>query len=77
MSTTVTGTGQVTIPQEVQDFLGIGPGSEVEFKRSADGQVVLAPANDDSPAARFARFVGHAKGGLSTDEIMSMTRGDE
>jgi antitoxin PrlF len=76
MATTVTAKGQVTIPKPVRDFLGIGPGSMVDFKRAADGSIVLVPANDAKLESRFARFRGHAKGGLSTDEIMALTRGE-
>jgi AbrB family looped-hinge helix DNA binding protein len=77
MATTVTAKGQVTIPKAIRDHLGIGPGSVVDFKRAADGSIVLVPANDIKPASRFAQFLGHARGGLSTDEIMAMTRGEE
>jgi antitoxin PrlF len=76
MATTVTAKGQVTIPKPVRDFLGIGPGSMVDFKRAADGNIVLVPAGNAKPEGRFARFRGHAKGGLSTDEIMALTRGE-
>jgi hypothetical protein len=35
------------------------------------------PPNDpQAPPSRFARFRGHAGKGLSTDEIMAMTRGE-
>ncbi|MGV3548304.1 AbrB/MazE/SpoVT family DNA-binding domain-containing protein [Rhizobium sp.] len=77
MATTVTAKGQVTIPKDVQEFLGIGPGSQIDFKRAQDGSVVLVPANDAKPVSRFAKFLGHAGPGLSTDEIMAMTRGEE
>jgi antitoxin PrlF len=76
MATTVTAKGQVTIPKPVRDFLGIGPGSMVDFKRAPDGNIVLVPAESAKPESRFARFRGHAKGGLSTDEIMALTRGE-
>lgn len=35
MSTTVKAKGQVTIPKAVRDMLGIGPGSQVDFRRPA------------------------------------------
>ncbi|MBA8832297.1 AbrB family looped-hinge helix DNA binding protein [Rhizobium leguminosarum] len=41
MTTTVTAKGQVTIPKAVRELLGIVPGSEVDFHRTADGSVVL------------------------------------
>lgn len=79
MTTTVTSKGQVTIPKPVRDLLGIVPGSEVEFRRREDGSVVLMRADvDGQPAkSRFASLRGHAGKGLSTDEIMALTRGDE
>ena len=76
MATKVTQKGQVTIPKPIRDHLGIGPGSKVEFKRAADGSVVIAPADDKPAPNRFARFVGILGPGPSTDEIMEWTRGD-
>ena len=77
MANTVTSKGQVTIPKSVRDLLGIVPGSEVEFHRGKDGSVVLTRVDAQSPKSRFARLRGHAGKGLSTDEIMALTRGDE
>jgi AbrB family looped-hinge helix DNA binding protein len=77
MGTTVTSKGQVTIPKAVRDFLGIGPGSAVEFRRVEDGKVIVVPLDDKRPTSRFARLRGHAGGGMTTDEIMSLTRGEE
>jgi antitoxin PrlF len=76
MSTTVTAKGQVTIPKAVRDFLGISPGSKVDFYRAADGSVVLTRADKKKPASRFERLRGHAGKGLDTDAIMALTRGD-
>ena len=76
MSTTVTTKGQVTIPKPVRDLLGIVPGSQVEFRRMADGSVVLIRADEGRPASRFARLRGQAGKGLSTDAIMDLTRGE-
>lgn len=76
MVATVTAKGQVTIPKAVREMLGIVPGSKVDFKRAPDGSFVLVPANDTEPKSRFARFLGHAGPGPSTDEIMEMLRGE-
>lgn len=76
MATTVTSKGQVTIPKHVRDLLGIRPGSVVDFERAADGSIVLVNAGKKRRPSRFARLRGHAGKGLSTDEIMAMTRGD-
>ncbi len=77
MSTTVTAKGQVTIPKAVRDMLGIGPGSRVDFRRLPDGYIVLVPLDAHMPTSRFAKFRGHAGKGMSTDEIIALTRGDK
>jgi AbrB family looped-hinge helix DNA binding protein len=76
MSTTVTSKGQVTIPKPVRDLLGIGPGSVINFERAQDGRIVLVKVGKKTRPNRFARLRGHAGKGLSTAEIMAMTRGE-
>lgn len=76
MATRVTAKGQVTIPKPVRDLLGIVPGSKVEFRRAADGSIVLMRADTRQPASRFTRLRGHAGKGLDTDAIMALTRGE-
>lgn len=70
----VTSKGQVTIPKRLRDYLGLKPGSEVTFELDDDGRVVLKTAVK-RPVSPFAKWVGSQKGGLTTDEIMEMTRG--
>jgi AbrB family looped-hinge helix DNA binding protein len=76
MATTVTQKGQVTIPKPIRDHLGIKPGSKVEFRRAADGSVVIARAGDKPAEGRFDALVGILGPGPSTDEIMEWTRGE-
>lgn len=76
MSTTVTSKGQVTIPKRVRDLLGIGPGSLINFERAQDGRIVLVKIEKKTRPNRFARLRGHAGKGMSTAEIMAMTRGE-
>ncbi len=77
MGMTVTQKGQVTIPKRVRDHLGIRPGASVEFELAADGRVTLARTDRRRPKSPVARLRGILKGGLSTDEIMSLTRGED
>lgn len=77
MSTTVTTKGQVTIPKAVRDLLGIAPGSKVDFRRAADGSVVLTRADAKRPKSRFRKLRGHAGKGPKTEAIMALTRGEE
>jgi len=77
MATTVTSKGQVTIPKPVRDRLGIKPGNSVEFELAEDGRIVLVKVGGKPRKSRFEALRGHAGAGLSTDQIMAMTRGEE
>jgi antitoxin PrlF len=74
----VTVKGQVTIPKAVRDALDIHPGSLVEFAMDHDGRIVLrkAGAGDPSPHP-FDRFVGSLGSGMTRDEVMALTRGED
>jgi AbrB family looped-hinge helix DNA binding protein len=77
MATAVTRKGQVTIPKPIRDRLGIKPGAAVEFELTRDGRVMLVKVEGERPASRFEALRGRAGEGLSTDEIMALTRGDD
>jgi AbrB family looped-hinge helix DNA binding protein len=77
MATTVTSKGQVTIPKPVRDRLGIEPGSRVDFELAPDGRVVLVKVAGPIPASPFERLRGTATAGLTTDQIMALTRGED
>ena len=73
----VTSKGQVTIPQEVREAMGIRPSeTEVEFKQDESGRWYLAKAK--ITIDRKSRFrTAHKQGKviMSTDEILALTRG--
>jgi AbrB family looped-hinge helix DNA binding protein len=71
----ITSKGQVTIPQEIRERMGLLPDTEVEFV--VRGNVVqLVKARASSRGARVVAAIrGRAKSGMSTDEIMRLTRG--
>ncbi len=77
MSTRMTSKGQVTIPKEVRDLLGLEPGSEVDFVLTPDRQVVVRAAGTPAvaPSGRFAALRGTGSLRMTTDELMAMTRG--
>jgi antitoxin PrlF len=77
MATTVTAKGQVTIPKQVRDLLGLVPGSKIDFHRAADGSIVLERVGKGRPASRFEKLRGHAGEGLDTGAIMALTRGEK
>lgn len=77
----VTTKGQVTIPLEVRERLGIFPGTEVEFIIKGDSVKLkkVKPKNGKRSRGEeiAARLVGKgtANRHLTTDEIMALTRG--
>jgi AbrB family looped-hinge helix DNA binding protein len=72
----MTSKGQVTIPQEIREKLGLLPFSEVEFEVDGDAvRIRKARRLGKRGAALIARMRGAAKPGMRTDEIMKLTRG--
>ena len=74
----VTSKGQVTIPLEIRDKLGIMPSSEVEFFISNDDQVILR--KKETGGQRGQQLVEYLRGkstvSMTTEQIMSLTRGE-
>jgi AbrB family looped-hinge helix DNA binding protein len=74
----ITSKGQVTIPVEIRERLGLLPNSEVEFV--VEGNAVrIRKARGRRIRGRGRSIVEHLRGkatsGMSTDEIMALTRG--
>lgn len=78
MASTLTAKGQVTIPQKVREFLGIAPGSAVDFELTKSGDVLLRPAKRGArrPSSRFSKLRGRATIKMRTEQIMALTRGE-
>lgn len=72
----VTDKGQVTIPKDLRDELGIGAGTEVTFEANGTTLVVRKVVDDDGRGRRLAeRLRGRGDVQMTTDEIMALTRG--
>ena len=73
----VTSNGQVTIPQEVREIMGIYPSeTEVEFVPDGNGRYYLKKVKtrkDGLSRFRTAHKAGKLR--MSTDEILALTRG--
>ena len=72
----VTSKGQVTIPQDIRERLGIVPGSEVTFEVDDAGVRLVRQPTDDADEI-VAAMRGRLRGGMTTDEILALTRGDD
>ena len=76
----VTAKGQVTIPLEIRNRLGLLPHTEVEFELDGD-HARIRKAQRASGGRGRGRLViealrGTANTGMSTDEIMALMRGE-
>jgi AbrB family looped-hinge helix DNA binding protein len=73
----ITSKGQVTIPQEVRERFGLLPDTEVDFVVK-QGSIRLVKAEKPKKLTRgqllVQRMRGKAGPGMSTDEIMALTR---
>jgi antitoxin PrlF len=77
VAVTVTRKGQVTIPKPIRDRLGIKPGSKLDFEIADDGRAYLRTVgNGRVQPSRCERMRGTATSGLTTEEIMALTRGE-
>jgi antitoxin PrlF len=80
MSTTLTVKGQVTIPKQIRDALGLTPGSAVDFAVNRDGEVVVHKvaknkATDKPQHDRFEAARGKADVKWRTQDLMALLRG--
>lgn len=75
----ITSKGQVTIPQEIRNRLGLLPHTKVEFELAGDHARIrkAQPRPGEGVRGRLALEVlrGTADGRMSTDQILALTRG--
>jgi AbrB family looped-hinge helix DNA binding protein len=71
----ITTKGQVTIPIEIRDKLGLLPNTEVEFELARDGVVLRKARRRGRRGERvLAHLCGRGTVPLSTDQILALTR---
>ena len=72
----ISANGQVTIPAEIREPLGLLPNTEVEFAVAGDAVMVTKARRPH----RGKRLVAHLRGRgtvrMSTEEILALTRAD-
>ncbi len=69
----VTSKGQVTIPSNIREILGIIPHSDIEFQED-NGRFYITKKTETKPAKNYAKLRGVATAQMSTEEIMNLTR---
>lgn len=70
----ITSKGQITIPKEMRDRFGLQPETEVEFIPEADGLRLVHASTSRRGNNLVKKMRGMATAGMSTAEIMALTR---
>ena len=74
----ITTKGQVTIPQEIRERLGLLPHTEVDFEVRGDVVVLVKSKGRKRRGRRIVNALrGKGDVRMSTDEILAHTRGSE
>ncbi|OIN95971.1 MAG: AbrB family transcriptional regulator [Deltaproteobacteria bacterium CG1_02_45_11] len=73
----VTTKGQVTIPQEIREKLGITPAVEIDFVEEKGRIYLVKKTGEPKKTHKFRNLRGIATIKMTTDEIMALTRGDK
>ena len=78
MSTTMTLKGQVTIPKQIRDSLGLKPGAKLDFAVNRDGEVVLQRTENTARRKpdRFEAARGKADVKWRTQDLMTLLRSE-
>jgi AbrB family looped-hinge helix DNA binding protein len=72
--------GQVTIPIEMREKLGLLPNSEVEFTLVGDSVRITKAKGAKSRGQRLLEAMRKAprpRSGMTTDQLMALTRGED
>ena len=69
----VTAKGQVTIPKNVREELGIKPGTNIDFREN-NGRFYIVRITEPTVTGKFNKLRGIATAKMTTNEIMTLTR---
>jgi AbrB family looped-hinge helix DNA binding protein len=68
--------GQITIPPDIQEQLGLLPGTEIQLEVIGDTLQLRKQTIPNQRAELIANLRGKATRSLTTDDIMQLTRAD-
>ena len=72
MKSVISSKGQITVPVEIREKLGLLPGTEVTFEITNSGALIRKGRKGDHPVDRIAGILRSAR---SVDELMDEMRG--
>lgn len=73
----MTSKGQVTIPIEIREQLGLLPDTEVEFELKGEGVLIRKAQQQKHRGSSIVRHLrGRGTVSLTTNEILALTRGE-
>lgn len=70
-SSTISSKGQVTVPRDVRNRLGLKPGDRIEFVLDKDRTTIRPAASPQNP---FVKYVGALPAFSDTDQINAWVR---
>ncbi len=77
MTTTISSKGQITVPVEIREALGLAPGTRLDIQLGPSGTFLASKAKEES---FFAKFKGAAKKRklpyTDSGEAMDLLRGE-
>ncbi|WP_233154237.1 AbrB/MazE/SpoVT family DNA-binding domain-containing protein, partial [Scytonema sp. HK-05] len=69
--------GQITIPPDIREQLGLLSGTEIQLEVMGDTLVLRKKPPSERGSSLIQMMRGKATSNLGTDEILQLTRGDE
>jgi len=73
----ITSKGQVTIPQRIRNRFGLKPGTQVEFIAEGDKVILKPKRKKTNPIDAWLAERPRLRPGVTTDELMKLTRGED
>ncbi|XAH25111.1 hypothetical protein AAFF27_07945 [Xylophilus sp. GW821-FHT01B05] len=77
MSYALTVKSQVTVPKAIRQHLRVQPGQSVDYEPLPDGSVRMFAVRQPDGEDPFLKWRGTGVSGMTADEIMRETRGDD
>ncbi|MEZ4525066.1 MAG: AbrB/MazE/SpoVT family DNA-binding domain-containing protein [Desulfobacterales bacterium] len=72
----ITSQGQIALPQEVTEKLGFLPDTEIEYQIEGNLLLLRKREKSEKGSALISLMKGSANTGMTTDQIMKLTRGE-